>query len=75
VGQRTQLPRRQQAVGNGDPQHRRMALEIETVHQPQRPKLVVAQLAGQIAPDLAPELGDPLVHKRLIVLVVLVHRF
>ena len=73
VGQRPQLWRGQQPVGDGDPQHRRVALDIEAVHQPQRPEFIVAQLAGQIAPDLAPILGYPLVHERLIVGVVLIH--
>ncbi len=75
VGQHSQLPRRQQAVGNGDPQHRRVALNIEAVHQPQRPELVVAQFAGQITPDLASILGHPLVDERLIMEVVLIHGF
>ena len=71
--QHPQLPRRQQAVWNGDPQHRRMALDIKSVHQPQRAEFIVGQLAGQIAPNLTAKLGYPLVHERLIIMVVLVH--
>jgi hypothetical protein len=39
----------QRAVGNGDAQHRRMALDVQAVLQPQMAELVVGQLAGEEA--------------------------
>jgi hypothetical protein len=51
-----------------------MQLEVEAVHQPQRPELLLGQLAGEAALDLPPELGDPILHEGVIELVVLVHR-
>ena len=63
--QRAQLLRRQQSVGNRDPQHRRMALDVPAVLQPQRAELVVAQLAGEVALQLVAVLGRALAHDRI----------
>ena len=41
--------------------------------QPQRTELILGQLAGEVAPRLIAKLRDPLIDKRLIQLVVLVH--
>jgi hypothetical protein len=56
------------AVGNGDAQHRAVALDVEAVLQAQRAELVVGELAGQIALDLVAELGDAFVDELLVVL-------
>ena len=61
--QRAQLPAAQLAVGHRDAQHRRMALDVPAVLQPQRPKLVVAQLARQVALQLVAKLRRALVHE------------
>ena len=61
VRQLAQLPRRQQPVGNGDAQHRRVALDVQAVPQAQRPELVLGELAGEKAPRLVAELRDALV--------------
>ena len=65
--------RRQQAVGNRDAQHRRVLLDVQAVLQPQRPELVLGQLAGQEAPGLVAELRDALVDDALVEWVVAVH--
>jgi len=57
-----QLLRRQQPVGYRHAQHRRVALDIEAVAQPQWPELVLAQPAGEETARLVPKLGDPLIH-------------
>ena len=71
--QHPQLSGRQQAIRDGDAQHRRMALNIEAVHQPQGSILILRQFAGKKAAGLFPELGRALVDQRLVVLIVLVH--
>ena len=73
VGQHAQLVRRQRAVGNGDPQHVGVQLQIEAVHQPQRLELVLGQLAGQAARDLVAEFRDALGDQRPVEVVVEVH--
>ena len=52
LGELAHLPRRQRAIGNGDAQHIGVELQIEAVHQPQRPELVLGQRAprGGAAP-------------------------
>ena len=59
-GEHAQLRRVQRAVGDGDPQHVGVELQVDAVHQPQRLELVLGQLAGEAALDLAAELRDPL---------------
>ncbi|MPN04519.1 hypothetical protein SDC9_151760 [bioreactor metagenome] len=75
VGEHAHLLGAQVAVGHGDAQHRRMALDVEAVLQAQWAEFVLAQFAGEIAARLVAELGDPFIHDPLIVFVVLVHRF
>ena len=53
--QHAHLLRRQRAVGDGDPQHVGVQLQIDAVHQPQRLELVLGQFAGQ--PPRAPDRG------------------
>ncbi len=72
-GELPQLPRREQAIGNGDAQHRRVALDVEAVAQPQGAKLLLRQLPGEEAIGLAAELRDPLVNQPLVYCVVAIH--
>ena len=65
---------RQRAVGNGDPQHVGVELQIDAVHQPQRLELVLGQLAGQPPRHLVAELGDALGDQRAVEFVVEIHR-
>ncbi len=74
VGEFAQLPRRQDSVGNRDAQHRRIALDVEPVAQPQRLELLLRKLAGEEAARLIAELPDALVYQALVDLVVEVHR-
>jgi hypothetical protein len=67
------LLRRYDAVRDRDPQHRRVALDVEAVLQTQRPELVLGQLTDEEAPRLVAKLGDALVDKALIEGVVAVH--
>ena len=60
-------------VGNRDAQHRRIALDVEAVAQPQRAELVLGELAVEEAPRLVAELRDALVHQALVDFVVEVH--
>src|SRR6267143_5700699 len=73
VGELSQLSRRKQPVGNRDAQHRRVALDVKAVTQPQRAEIVLAQLAGEEAPRLVAELLHALVYDALIYFVVKVH--
>jgi hypothetical protein len=61
------------AVGDGDAQHRRVALDVEPVLQAQRPELVLAQFPGQVAGELVAVLLDPLVDECAVDGVVTVH--
>src|SRR5882762_5262938 len=69
----SQLLRRQQAVGDGDAQHRRVTLDVEAVPEAQRAELVIGELAREKAPGLVAELGDALVDELLVDFVVKVH--
>src|SRR3546814_19476854 len=71
--QHPQLAAGKQAVRNRDPQHWCEALNVETVTQTQRAKLVVRNLAGEKPLSLIAILCDAFVDKLLIVGVVLVH--
>ena len=73
AGQRAQLLRAQLAVGHGDAQHRRVALDVPAVLQAQRPEVVVGQLAGEVALELVAELRGALVHELAVEFVVAVH--
>ena len=73
MGERAQLRRRQEAVGDRDAQHRRVLLDVEAVLQPQRPELVLGQLAREKAARLVAELRDALVDDALVEGIVPVH--
>src|SRR2546421_9124745 len=73
VGELAQLACGQQPVWDGNTQHRRVALDVKAVTQPQRAELVLRKLAGEEALGLAAELAHSLVHQALIDLVVAVH--
>jgi hypothetical protein len=73
VGQLAQLPRGQRAIGDGDPQHVGVQLQIEAVHQPDRLELVLGDLAGQPALNLLAELRGAVGHEFLVDRVVPVH--
>ncbi len=72
--QAAQLRGIQRAIGDGDPQHIGVQLQIEAVHQPQGFELVLGDLAGQAALDLVAELPDPVGQEGLVDGVVLIHR-
>src|SRR6267378_1455325 len=69
----SQLLGREQAVGNGDAQHRRVTLDVEAVAQAQRAELVLRELAGEKTFRLVAELDDALVDELLVDFVVTVH--
>ena len=50
-----------------------MALDIQTVAQPQRPELVLRELAGEKTSRLIAKLGDALGDQGLVDVVVAVH--
>ena len=52
-----------------------MSLDVQSVHQTQRPVLIFAEFAGQVAVCLVAKLGYPFIYYLLIVLIVLVHNY
>ena len=72
-GQHAHLPRRNQAVRNRHPEHRRMLLYIQTILQTQRAEFVLGQIASQKSFRLVTKLRDALVNNGLVVLIVFVH--
>ena len=62
-----------EAVRNRDAQHRRVALDVQAVPQPQRAELVLRQLPVEEAARLVAELPDALVHEVLVDFVVAIH--
>ncbi len=73
LGQGAHLFAGEQAVGHRNTQHRRVTLNIEAVLQPQHQELVLAELAGQIAPGLVAVLSYPLFQKPLVIVLIYVH--
>ena len=73
VGEHAQLIRRQRPVGDRDPRHVGVELQIDAVHQPQRLELVLGELAGQPAPHLVAKFGDALGDEGAIEFVVEIH--
>src|SRR5262249_5806136 len=73
VGERAHLLGRQRAVRNADAQHVGMQLQVDAVEQAQQLELVLGQLAGETPPHLVAELGDALLEKGPVELVVDVH--
>ena len=71
--QHAQLRRGQLAVRDGDARHRRVALDVPAVLQPQRPEFVVAQGAGEVALQLVAELRRALSDELLVEFGVGVH--
>ncbi len=72
ISELAQLPRRQRAVGNGDPQHVGVELQVKAIGQTQRLELLFGQLAGEAAAHLVAELVDALGDERPVVVVVMV---
>ena len=73
IGQLAQLIAVEHAVGDGDPQHRRVTLDIKAVLEPQRLEVVVAEFARLVALNLAGKLRSTLFEARRIEYVRLVH--
>jgi hypothetical protein len=71
--QHAQLGARDLPIGHGDAQHRRVALDVPAVLQPQRPELVVGQLARLPALELVAVLGGAGAHELAVEFCVLVH--
>ncbi len=72
-GERPELRRIERAIGNGDPQHVGVELQIDAVHQAQRLELLLGQLADQASRHLPAELVDAGVDEIAVKLVVPVH--
>ena len=73
MGELAKLRRRQHAVGNGDPKHVGVELDVKPVHQPQGLELVLGDLAGHPPGDLVAELLDPFVDQPLVQWIIAVH--
>src|SRR5262245_6358442 len=73
VGELAQLPGGEHPVGDRNPKHRGMLLDVEPVLQPQRPELVLGQLAREKAARLVAELRDAFVDELLVKGVVAIH--
>ena len=71
--QGAQLPRRQQPVGNGDAQHRRVSLDVQAVAQSQMLEFVLAQRSLEESLGLVAKLRHPLAHQSLVGEVVPIH--
>ena len=74
VRQPPHLPAVERPIGNGDPQHIGVQLQIDAVHQPQRLELVLGQGAGRASRHLVGELRHPLAHQRMVELVIAIHQ-
>ncbi len=72
-GQLAHLSGRNQAVGDGNAQHRRVALYIQAVLQTQRQEFALAQLASEKAAGLIAELLYAVLDDLLIIFVVDIH--
>ncbi len=62
------------AIGRGDAQHRRVALHVPAVLQPQRTELVVAQFAAQVALELVAELRGTRAHELTVEVGIRIHQ-
>ncbi len=67
------LLRGQRAVGHGNPQHIGVKLQVDAVHQTQRPELFLGQGTGKAALDLIAKLRDPFGDKSGIKLIITIH--
>src|SRR6202790_4370550 len=68
-----QLRRRQETIRDRDPQHRGMALDVQTIAQAQVAKFVLAQQTCEESARLVAKLRDALVHQRFVNCVVPIH--
>ena len=73
MGEPPQLPRRDQSVGDTDPQHGCQTLDIKPVLQTQRAELVFGEVSIQIARGLVAKLPHPLAQETTIPVIVEVH--
>ncbi len=73
LGELAHLARVQRAVGNSDAQHVGMKLQIEPVHQPVRPELLLGQVAGETPGDLVAELLDPGGDEGRVEIIIMIH--
>ncbi len=71
--QPAQLDAVQRSIGDGDPQHVGVQLQVQAVHQADHLELVFGDLARQTPPRLFAELGGPVGQHFLVDLVVAVH--
>ena len=73
MGELAQLLGRQSAVRHCNPEHIGMQLQIEPVHQPQRPELVFAQFARQAARNLVGKLRGATGYESRVKFVISIH--
>ena len=71
--QHAQLRRGQQSVGDRDPQHGRVGLNVQAVAQAQVFEFVVAEFAGEEAPRLVAKLRDALIDERPVHHIISIH--
>lgn len=74
MGQLTHLAAVHHPIGDGDPRHIGVQLQIDAVHQPQRLELVLGQFAAAAAVDLIAELRDALADQGGVKLVIAIHQ-
>ena len=74
MGEHAHLRTVQDAVGDRDPEHIAVELQIDAIHQPQRLELLLGQLAGKPAVHLVAELGHPGLDEGGVEIVVDIHR-
>ena len=72
-GEHPELPRGQDPVGDRDPQHGCMALDVEPVHETKGLERFLVELSGEVASRLLAKVGHSFLHELPIVGVVLVH--
>jgi len=73
MGKLAQLLGGQESVRNGNPQHRRMTLNVKAILQTQGTEFVLRQAPVQVATGLLPVLLDTLIDNPLIYRVIKVH--
>ena len=73
MSQHPQLLRIQRAIGNGDPEHVGVQLQVDTIHQAQRAKRIFCDLARQAAGYLIAELLHAGRNEGMVKFIVAVH--
>src|ERR1700720_4805148 len=68
-----QLPWRQGAIGDGDPKHIGMQLQINAIHQAKRPELFLVQFPRESARDLIAKLLHARGDKVFVEFIVTIH--